>query len=229
MDPPRNPGQHLAPGLGNPACHRPAAVPGKDQPPVSLAPAGTGLSDTAACWQVAFEVLRDGFLGDVGLDDITQTAGPCGAELSCSFEAEGCGLAAGRNGTWRRQSNSTGTTAGPVTDHTTGTTTGMGPGQPRCFPAVLSVLPACSECPAGTPHQPCPLSLCHTCPALHTVPRMSRRQYCTGLPNPGTPQTQSLPAPGLPNPGVVPKLGRLLDLGGKPSPSCPLVLPSRAG
>ncbi|NXY37447.1 AEGP protein, partial [Pomatorhinus ruficollis] len=75
-------------------------------------------------YQVAFEVLHDGFLGDVGLDDITQTAGPCGAELSCSFEAEGCGLAASRKGTWQRQSNSTGTTAGPVADHTTGTTAG---------------------------------------------------------------------------------------------------------
>ncbi|KAL2297917.1 hypothetical protein Nmel_016872 [Mimus melanotis] len=109
-------------------------------------------------YQVAFEVLHDGFLGDVGLDDITQTVGPCGAELSCTFEVESCGLAASGKGTWQRQSNGTGTTAGPVADHTTGT------------------------------------------------------------------------AAGLPNPGEVPKLGRLLDLvGGKPSPSCSLVLPSRAG
>ncbi|NXA80023.1 AEGP protein, partial [Thryothorus ludovicianus] len=75
-------------------------------------------------YQVAFEVLRDGFLGDVGLDDITQTAGPCRPELSCSFEAEGCGLAASGKGTWQRQSNNTGTTAGPVADHTTGTAAG---------------------------------------------------------------------------------------------------------
>ncbi|NXR31189.1 AEGP protein, partial [Zosterops hypoxanthus] len=75
-------------------------------------------------YQVAFEVLHDGFLGDVGLDDIMQTAGACGAELSCSFEAEGCGLAAGTKDTWQRQSNSTGTTAGPGADHTTGTSTG---------------------------------------------------------------------------------------------------------
>ncbi|NWV19247.1 AEGP protein, partial [Origma solitaria] len=75
-------------------------------------------------YQVAFEVLRDGFLGDVGLDDLTLTAGPCGAELSCSFEAEGCGLAASGEGTWQRQSNGTGTTAGPATDHTTGTAAG---------------------------------------------------------------------------------------------------------
>ncbi|NWI90946.1 AEGP protein, partial [Pitta sordida] len=75
-------------------------------------------------WQVAFEVLRDGFLGDVGLDDVALTAGPCGAELSCSFEAEGCGLAASGRGTWQRQSNVTGTAAGPAADHTTGTAAG---------------------------------------------------------------------------------------------------------
>ncbi|XP_062361724.1 LOW QUALITY PROTEIN: apical endosomal glycoprotein [Cinclus cinclus] len=75
-------------------------------------------------YQVAFEVLHDGFLGDVGLDDITQTAGPCGAELSCTFEAEGCGLTASGKGYWQRQSNGTGTTTGPVADHTTGTAAG---------------------------------------------------------------------------------------------------------
>lgn len=133
--------------------------------PVSLAPARHRVSDTAVWWQVAFEVLNDGFLGDVGLDDITQTAGPCGAELSCSFEAEGCGLVASRKGTWQRQSNGTGTTAGPVADHTTGTAAGMGPWQPCCFPAALSVLPACFECPVCTPHTlpALPLS-CLPCP-----------------------------------------------------------------
>ncbi|NXE69007.1 AEGP protein, partial [Calcarius ornatus] len=75
-------------------------------------------------YRVAFEVLHDGFLGDVGLDDITQTAGPCGAELSCSFEADGCGLAASGKGAWQRQSNGTGSTAGPAADHTTGTAAG---------------------------------------------------------------------------------------------------------
>ncbi|XP_032933719.1 apical endosomal glycoprotein [Catharus ustulatus] len=75
-------------------------------------------------YQVVFEVLHDGFLGDVGLDDITQTVGPCGADLSCTFEADGCGLAASGKDTWRRQSNGTGTTTGPVADHTTGTATG---------------------------------------------------------------------------------------------------------
>ncbi|NXT12963.1 AEGP protein, partial [Prunella fulvescens] len=96
----------------------------RTRPPMSLAPAKHKVSDTAAWGQVAFEVLHDGFLGDVGLDDITQTAGPCGAKLSCSFEVEGCGLAASGKGTWQRQSNGTGTTAGPVADHTTGTAAG---------------------------------------------------------------------------------------------------------
>ncbi|NXN64770.1 AEGP protein, partial [Himantopus himantopus] len=75
-------------------------------------------------YRVAFEALRDGFLGDMALDDLALTAGPCGAELSCSFEADACGLAASEQRTWLRQSNSTGTTAGPSADHTTGTATG---------------------------------------------------------------------------------------------------------
>lgn len=33
VDPPRKPGQHLAPGVDNTACHGPAAVPGEDRPP----------------------------------------------------------------------------------------------------------------------------------------------------------------------------------------------------
>ncbi|NXA24886.1 AEGP protein, partial [Ibidorhyncha struthersii] len=75
-------------------------------------------------YRVAFEALRDGFLGDMALDDLALMAGPCGAELSCSFEADACGLAASEQSTWLRQSNSTGTTAGPSADHTTGTATG---------------------------------------------------------------------------------------------------------
>uniref|UniRef100_A0A8D0G150 MAM domain containing 4 n=1 Tax=Strix occidentalis caurina TaxID=311401 RepID=A0A8D0G150_STROC len=75
-------------------------------------------------YRVAFEALRDGFLGDVALDDLALTAGPCGAELSCSFEAGGCGLAASRQHSWLRQSNGTGTAAGPAADHTVGTAAG---------------------------------------------------------------------------------------------------------
>uniref|UniRef100_A0A8C8E5X5 MAM domain containing 4 n=1 Tax=Otus sunia TaxID=257818 RepID=A0A8C8E5X5_9STRI len=75
-------------------------------------------------YRVAFEALRDGFLGDVALDDLALTAGPCGAELSCSFEAGGCGLAASGQQSWLRQSNGTGTAAGPAADHSVGTAAG---------------------------------------------------------------------------------------------------------
>ncbi|NXN99030.1 AEGP protein, partial [Rhinopomastus cyanomelas] len=75
-------------------------------------------------YRVAFEALRDGFLGDMALDDLALTAGSCGAAPSCSFEADTCGLAASGQSTWLRQSNGTGTTAGPPADHTTGTATG---------------------------------------------------------------------------------------------------------
>ncbi|XP_014805198.1 PREDICTED: apical endosomal glycoprotein [Calidris pugnax] len=75
-------------------------------------------------YRLSFEALRNAFLGDVALDDLALRAGPCGAELSCSFEADACGLAASEQHTWLRQSNSTGTTRGPSADHTTGTATG---------------------------------------------------------------------------------------------------------
>ncbi|KAM6243739.1 apical endosomal glycoprotein [Porphyrio hochstetteri] len=74
--------------------------------------------------RVAFEALRDGFLGDMALDDLALTAGPCGAEPSCSFEVDACGLAASGQHSWLRQSNRTGTIAGPMADHTTSTATG---------------------------------------------------------------------------------------------------------
>ncbi|XP_074780010.1 apical endosomal glycoprotein [Athene noctua] len=75
-------------------------------------------------YRVAFEALRNGFLGDMALDDLLLTAGPCGAELSCSFEAGSCGLAASGQHSWLWQSNGTGTTAGPAADHTVGTAAG---------------------------------------------------------------------------------------------------------
>ncbi|NXH22444.1 AEGP protein, partial [Bucco capensis] len=75
-------------------------------------------------YRVAFEALRDGFLGDMALDDLSLTVGSCGAKPSCSFEADTCGLVASGQHTWLRQSNGTGTTAGPAADHTTSTATG---------------------------------------------------------------------------------------------------------
>lgn len=153
-----DPRQHLAPGTGDAACHRPAAVPGEGRVPA--VPPGTGGAQghltLLSRWQVAFEALRDGFLGDVALDDLALTAGPCGAELSCSFEADACGLAASGQHTWLWQSNSTGTTAGPPADHTTGTAAGTGATASRgsggallpALPALpaLGVLPAFPAC-----------------------------------------------------------------------------------
>ncbi|NWH72664.1 AEGP protein, partial [Piaya cayana] len=75
-------------------------------------------------YRVAFEALRDGFLGDMALDDLALTAGSCTAELSCSFEADTCGMAGSTQQTWLRQSNGTGTVAGPAADHSTGTAAG---------------------------------------------------------------------------------------------------------
>ncbi|XP_061867755.1 apical endosomal glycoprotein [Colius striatus] len=75
-------------------------------------------------FRVSFEALRDGFRGDMALDDVALRAGPCGAELSCSFEAGTCGLAPSEPQSWQRQSNGTGTAAGPAADHSTGTAAG---------------------------------------------------------------------------------------------------------
>ncbi|XP_009888607.1 PREDICTED: apical endosomal glycoprotein [Charadrius vociferus] len=134
-------------------------------------------------YRVAFEALRDGFLGDMALDDLALTAGPCGAELSCSFEADACGLAASEQRTWLWQSNSTGATAGPSADHTTGTATGTGATASQssdgALLAALWLLPAFPAChymvvstgrgslPAGhtaaltsQPYQPSALAQC---------------------------------------------------------------------
>uniref|UniRef100_A0A8C2TZ18 MAM domain containing 4 n=1 Tax=Coturnix japonica TaxID=93934 RepID=A0A8C2TZ18_COTJA len=73
-------------------------------------------------YRLSFEALRDGFVGDMALDDVALTLGVCGAEPSCSFEAGACGLSG--SGQWRRQSGGTGITTGPAADHTTGTTAG---------------------------------------------------------------------------------------------------------
>lgn len=158
-------------------------------------------------WQVAFEALRDGFLGDMALDDVTLTAGPCGAELSCSFEADACGLAASGQHSWLWQSNGTGTTAGPPTDHTTGTATGTAAtaatSSGRALPALrgLPVLPACPAC--KVPCLPCP--------------------GCAE----DTPVWGS-PTPGLPKPSFS-QPQRSTTLWGLSSPSGAFLPPSRAG
>nr|XP_025046305.1 apical endosomal glycoprotein [Pelodiscus sinensis] len=87
-----------------------------------------GVVLSTAClppWQLVFEALRSGYLGDIALDDVTMRAGACGPQESCSFEANACGFSSSWQYLWARQSNATGTaTAGPPTDHTLGTARG---------------------------------------------------------------------------------------------------------
>ncbi|KAJ7308087.1 hypothetical protein JRQ81_008593 [Phrynocephalus forsythii] len=73
-------------------------------------------------FQVVFEALRNGFLGSVGLDDISVVPGTCGTPAECSFETDECGLLAGGTQDWVRQ-NATGGW-GPRIDHTSGTPQG---------------------------------------------------------------------------------------------------------
>lgn len=144
MDPAGQPGQRVAPRAGDAPCHGAAALPGEGkgcEVAWGCAAGGhrPGCSEAAVSRrQLAFEALRDGFVGDMALDDVTLTAGACGAELSCSFEAGACGLAG--SGQWWWQSGGTGITIGPVADHTTGDTTGTGAGARGCS-GLLSALP----------------------------------------------------------------------------------------
>ncbi|XP_074916785.1 apical endosomal glycoprotein [Chelonoidis abingdonii] len=76
-------------------------------------------------YRLIFEALRDGYLGNMALDDVTVRAGACGPQKSCSFEANACGFSSSWQYTWARQSNATGiATTGPSTDHTMGTARG---------------------------------------------------------------------------------------------------------
>uniref|UniRef100_A0A8C0IJA5 MAM domain containing 4 n=1 Tax=Chelonoidis abingdonii TaxID=106734 RepID=A0A8C0IJA5_CHEAB len=88
---------------------------------------GKNLSEDWSCFEhrLIFEALRDGYLGNMALDDVTVRAGACGPQKSCSFEANACGFSSSWQYTWARQSNATGiATTGPSTDHTMGTARG---------------------------------------------------------------------------------------------------------
>ncbi|MGH0151161.1 UNVERIFIED_CONTAM: hypothetical protein FKN15_032537 [Acipenser sinensis] len=75
---------------------------------------------------LVFEALRDGFDGDISLDDITLSSRPCSALQSCSFEASQCDFVSSGRGGWRKQSGWTGGIAsGPKTDHTLETDRGF--------------------------------------------------------------------------------------------------------
>lgn len=129
-------------------------------------------------WQVAFTALRDGFLGDMALDDVVLTAEPCGAQPACSFEADACGLAASGQRTWLRQSNGTGTAAGPPADHTTGTAAGTG------ATVVWGSGEPCALAARPVPSLPCALP--------YPLPAMCSGHSCMGVPTPGAPKPQIL-------------------------------------
>ncbi|KAK1155592.1 apical endosomal glycoprotein [Acipenser oxyrinchus oxyrinchus] len=77
-------------------------------------------------FELVFEALRDGFDGDISLDDITLSSRPCSALQSCSFEASQCDFVSSERGGWRKQSGWTGGIAsGPKTDHTLETDRGF--------------------------------------------------------------------------------------------------------
>nr|XP_034958462.1 apical endosomal glycoprotein isoform X3 [Zootoca vivipara] len=73
-------------------------------------------------FQVTFELLRDGFVGTVALDDVALVPGACASPLRCNFEEPGaCGVSGG--GWVRRQGGST-SGQGPPQDRTLGTLAG---------------------------------------------------------------------------------------------------------
>ncbi|XP_051832908.1 apical endosomal glycoprotein [Antechinus flavipes] len=82
-------------------------------------------SDSPEKYQLAFEAHRNGYHGNIAVDDITVRPGPCWAPRRCSFENSDCGFLSSGQGAWQRRGNATGSTVrGPRADHTTETPEG---------------------------------------------------------------------------------------------------------
>uniref|UniRef100_G3VX36 MAM domain containing 4 n=1 Tax=Sarcophilus harrisii TaxID=9305 RepID=G3VX36_SARHA len=82
-------------------------------------------SDSSEKYQLAFEAHRNGYHGNIAVDDITVRPGPCWAPRRCSFENSDCGFLSSGQGAWQRRGNATGSTIkGPRADHTTETREG---------------------------------------------------------------------------------------------------------
>ena len=67
------------------------------------------------------------YQGDIAIDDISMTPGPCPGIGSCDFETDTCGWIQRRDDVfdWTRRSGPTpSSSTGPTVDHTLGTTTG---------------------------------------------------------------------------------------------------------
>ncbi|XP_044515603.1 apical endosomal glycoprotein [Gracilinanus agilis] len=76
-------------------------------------------------YQLVFEAHRNGYHGNIAVDDITVRPGSCWAPRHCSFENSACGLLSSGQGTWQRQGNATDSVRrGPRADHTTETSEG---------------------------------------------------------------------------------------------------------
>ncbi|XP_030062831.1 apical endosomal glycoprotein [Microcaecilia unicolor] len=77
-------------------------------------------------YQLIFEALYDGDVGDIALDDITLRSEACAPQKHCSFEVGTCGYTSGGGKyTWERQNSIMGSTiTGPGMDHTRQTVKG---------------------------------------------------------------------------------------------------------
>nr|XP_028581284.1 apical endosomal glycoprotein-like isoform X2 [Podarcis muralis] len=73
-------------------------------------------------FQVIFELLRDGFVGTVAVDDVALAPGPCAAPLRCNFEEPGACNVSG--GGWVRWQGGGTSGQGPLHDRTLGTSEG---------------------------------------------------------------------------------------------------------
>ncbi|KAJ1145650.1 hypothetical protein NDU88_011936 [Pleurodeles waltl] len=77
-------------------------------------------------YQLIFDAVLGGSLGNIAIDDITVRSGHCVAQVHCSFEEGLCGYSNETNHLWVRQSNFSGITrGGPSIDHTTETIIGQ--------------------------------------------------------------------------------------------------------
>uniref|UniRef100_UPI003AAC9054 apical endosomal glycoprotein n=1 Tax=Centroberyx gerrardi TaxID=166262 RepID=UPI003AAC9054 len=68
-------------------------------------------------FQLMFEAVRSGFDGQVAIDDVALTAGPCTVPRMCSFEGQRCGYSGSGATRWLHRNGHT-TKNGPKTDHT---------------------------------------------------------------------------------------------------------------
>ncbi|KAM9324302.1 apical endosomal glycoprotein [Gastrophryne carolinensis] len=80
---------------------------------------------TSKNYQLILEAVRDGSVGNIGIDDITVTLGACAAPTRCSFEAGTCDFSSEGTYKWKLHVNSRlESHTGPYHDHTLQSITG---------------------------------------------------------------------------------------------------------